>query len=210
MAQKTFSIKESIRYGWKKTLSQPIIILYFLIAMAGTQFVEFLFNFIFSEASESITSIVGAILTIISIVFSIGMVRVVLNVYENKALKFENLYEDWRLIGWYILGGIINGLLVILGLVLLIIPGIFVAVRLSMWPYIMLEGESNSIEAIKKSWKLTEGKVLKLIGLYLVQFLVVLLGIIALLVGVVIAMPVISLSLVFVYKKLTESAPKTA
>ncbi len=210
MAQKTFSIKESIRYGWKKTLSQPIIILYFLIAMAGTQFVEFLFNFIFSEASESITSIVGAILTIISIVFSIGMVRVVLNVYENKALKFENLYEDWRLIGWYILGGIINGLLVILGLVLLIIPGIFVAVRLSMWPYIMLEGESNSIEAIKKSWKLTEGKVLKLIGLYLVQFLVVLLGIIALLVGVVVAMPVISLSLVFVYKKLTESSSKTA
>lgn len=210
MAQKTFSIKESIRYGWKKTLSQPIIILYFLIAMAGTQFVEFLFNFIFSEASESITSIVGAILTIISIVFSIGMVRVVLNVYENKALKFENLYEDWRLIGWYILGGIINGLLVILGLVLLIIPGIFVAVRLSMWPYIMLEGESNSIEAIKKSWKLTEGKVLKLVGLYLVQFLVVLLGIIALLVGVVVAMPVISLSLVFVYKKLTESSSKTA
>jgi uncharacterized membrane protein len=210
MAQKTFSIKEAIRYGWKTTISQPVIILYMLIAMFSTQVVESLFGLIFPDASESIYSVVQAVMTIFSIVLSIGMIRLVLNIYEKKQIKFENLYEDWKLIGWYLLAALFNVVAVIAGLVLLIIPGIYIAVRLCMWPYFMLEGEKNSFNALKKSWNLTDGLVLKFLGFFIIQILVLLAGIIAVLVGLLVAIPVINLSLVFVYKKLTESAPKIA
>jgi uncharacterized membrane protein len=208
MARKTFSIKQAIRYGWKTTLSQPIIILYFFIAMFGPQIVEFLFNFIFPEASESIASIFSTVMTILSIVLSIGMVRLALRIYEKKTLKVENLYEDWKLIGWYLLAGLLNGLAVILGLILLIIPGIYVGLRLSLWPYFMLEGEKNSIDALKKSWKASEGYSLKLLGFYLVQLLVVILGVLTLVLGVFVAIPVINLALVSVYKKISLSQPQ--
>lgn len=204
MAKKSFSIKESIQYVWKTVWNQPNIILYLLIAVASPQIISFLFDHIFSDASDIATSIFRAAITILSMVFSIGMIRIALNVYEKKALKFENLYQDWRLLGWYLLAGLLNAVVVCIGLILLIIPGIHAALRLSLWPYIMVEGEKGPVKALKKSWAITKGVTLKLLGFYFVQGLLMILGIMALGVGLIIALPVISLAQVYIYKKIAS------
>lgn len=208
MAKHVFSIKESIKYGWNTTLSQPIIIFYLFVAIAGTEIVKNVLFLIFSDSSEGIQSVITAVLNIISIILSIGMIRVVLQVYQKKALVFENLYQDWKLIGWYLLAAAINIAVVVAGFIVFIIPGIYIAIRLSMWPYLMLEGEKNSFEALKKSWNLTNGIVTKLLGLYLVQILLILLGVVFFLVGLFIAIPVVSLSHVYIYKKISEKQPR--
>jgi len=64
--------------------------------------------------------------------------------------------------------GIIQGILVVLGLVLLVIPGLFVLVSLYFSQvYIAVEGE-GPIEGLKSSWGLAKGDRLRVFGLVIV------------------------------------------
>ncbi|WP_058993995.1 glycerophosphoryl diester phosphodiesterase membrane domain-containing protein [Haloarcula sp. CBA1127] len=65
-------------------------------------------------------------------------------------------------------GGIVYSLLVFIGTVFLIIPGIFAYVAfIFMMPYIIVE-DRNFIAALKESYRLTEGDRLALFGLLLI------------------------------------------
>lgn len=205
MASKSFSIKESISFGWETVKKQPVIILYVLVASAGSQLLDGLLSSMFRDAGDGFTGFIGLVTTLLSFVLSLGLLRVLLNVYAKKKIAPQNLYEDWRIVGWFILASLLNVVLVIAGLILLIIPGIYVAIRLSMWQYIMIEGEHNPVDAMKKSWKLTEGQVWQLFLLYLTQFALMILGLLALVIGLFVAIPVISLASVYVYKQLSGS-----
>jgi len=61
-----------------------------------------------------------------------------------------------------IVGGIVYGIAVTIGLILLVVPGIYVMVVLAfMQIYIVAEGD-NFVAAMRKSWRLTEGSRLSL------------------------------------------------
>lgn len=59
--------------------------------------------------------------------------------------------------GAFILLGIVAGLGVLLGLVLLVVPGIVLAVRWSISTPILLAGRQGVTEALARSWRATEG-----------------------------------------------------
>lgn len=65
-------------------------------------------------------------------------------------------------------GGIVYGLLVLIGSILLLIPGIFAyVVFIFMMPYIVVD-DRNFVAALKESYRLTEGDRLTLFGLLLI------------------------------------------
>ncbi|MDS0220012.1 hypothetical protein NDI54_01450 [Haloarcula sp. S1AR25-5A] len=65
-------------------------------------------------------------------------------------------------------GGIVYGLLVLIGSILLLIPGIFAYVAfIFMTPYIIVD-DRNFVAALKQSYRLTEGDRLTLFGLLLI------------------------------------------
>ncbi|SFR98319.1 hypothetical protein SAMN05216559_2012 [Halomicrobium zhouii] len=56
-----------------------------------------------------------------------------------------------------VVGGIVYGIAVFIGLVLLVVPGVFLMVALAfMQVFIVVEGD-NFVAAMRKSWRLTEG-----------------------------------------------------
>jgi len=65
----------------------------------------------------------------------------------------------------YVVGGIAYGLLVLVGLVLLVVPGIFVMVVLAFWTVFVAVEDENFVAAFGDSWRLTEGNRLRLFGL---------------------------------------------
>jgi membrane-anchored glycerophosphoryl diester phosphodiesterase (GDPDase) len=79
-----------------------------------------------------------------------------------------------------IIAGIVFGIIVFIGLILLIIPGIYLAVALYFFLiFIALEDESF-IDALQSSWELTKGRRLSVflffIGIVLVQILFSIVG----------------------------------
>jgi membrane-anchored glycerophosphoryl diester phosphodiesterase (GDPDase) len=75
---------------------------------------------------------------------------------------------------------IIYFVLVVVGLILLVIPGIYFALKLFLtFPICVIENES-AIGSLKKSWRYTQGNLLKVLGLSFVSFLITLgVGIVA-------------------------------
>lgn len=68
---------------------------------------------------------------------------------------------------------ILYGLAVVVGFLFLILPGIYLAVRLSLaFPACVID-EQDTFESLSTSWSVAKGNLLKLFGISLVSFLVV-------------------------------------
>ena len=103
---------------------------------------------------------------------------------ETQVVPGEHFTRNllWMLVN-LIVGGIVFGIVVGIGFVLLVIPGLFLLVSLFFWNvYVIVEDESF-IEGFQDSWQLTKGNRLML---FLLGVLVV---IIAAVVGVIFGIP---------------------
>ena len=58
----------------------------------------------------------------------------------------------------------ITGILVVFGLLLFILPGLYISARLMFAPYIGLMENRPILDSVKKAYEITEGKGWKLIG----------------------------------------------
>jgi uncharacterized membrane protein len=100
-------------------------------------------------------------------------VEAVRDVRDGRAdLSVGELYERTRArLGALVVGGVLAGLGILLGLILLIIPGLYLLTRWSMIvPVIVLENRSAS-EAFGRSWELVRGNAWRMFGLIVITLL---------------------------------------
>ena len=90
--------------------------------------------------------------------------------------------------------------MVILGFLFLIIPGIILAIRFSFFQQAIVEKRLGPIESLKYSWNLTRGNGLSLLGLGILSFFVLLAGGLALLFGLLWAIPTWWLSILTAFR----------
>jgi uncharacterized membrane protein len=90
------------------------------------------------------------------------------------------------------------------GFILLIIPGIYWAVRFSFSPLVVVDTGVGPVAAMKESWAITKGSFWKLFLFWLTVVLINLAGIVAIYIGLLITVPVTTLAMVFVYRELTR------
>lgn len=100
-----------------------------------------------------------------------------------------------------IVGFIITVLLAIIALV-------YINFRIMFATYLVVDGKIGVFDAIKYSWKITHGNMWTLVKLVILSFGLVLLGILALVVGIFVAIPVIALTYAYVYLELAERKEK--
>jgi hypothetical protein len=103
-------------------------------------------------------------------------------VWADLALAF-NKDRYWRSIGLSLLVAVI----IIGGLILLIIPGIYLAVRLSFASYHFVDSDLPIKECLKASWADTDGRWWNVLGLALMAIPLFIAGVLALVVGVSVA-----------------------
>lgn len=121
-------------------------------------------------------------------VVSIGALRLFVGA-EREELSAELFTRNgvWALLN-FVAGSVVFGLLVVVGFVLLVLPGVFLLTTLFYWPVFVAVEDENFAEALQSSWELTEGSRLRvfLLGLVFVtlSFLVsVVFGLPALVLG---------------------------
>lgn len=126
---------------------------------------------------------------LLGLLLSLWLCRLVLRIgavrwFVGEATRPLTLELFTRRLGWTVLnliaGTILYGLAVAVGLILLVIPGIFLAVTLFFFNYeVVVEGE-NAIDALVNSYSLTAGNRLQL---FLLGVLFVALGLVVSLAG---------------------------
>ena len=82
-----------------------------------------------------------------------------------------------------VLANLLVFVIVGIGIVLLVVPGIVFACRLSFVPYLVMDKGMDPATAIEKSWTMTRGYGWRIFGMYLIAFFLVLCGFALVIIG---------------------------
>jgi uncharacterized membrane protein len=98
-------------------------------------------------------------------------------------------------------------ILMVIGLILCIVPGIIVASRLYFFFFFIIDEDCGPIEALSKSWEATKGETWNIVLLLLAFLLVNIVGAICCGVGLLVTVPMSYIGFAIVYRKLVVQAP---
>ncbi len=198
-----------IRSGWETFKKRPwFFVGAFLIVSILSSGVNFQAdeNTTYEPGTIVLFVIVGIVMAIIQVVAKMGATNLVLRAQENtESLGFGDLWAPhpfWKYIGASILVGII----VVIGFILLIVPGIIWALRYMFAPYLVMDRKLKPFEALKESARITNGHKWQLLGLIGLIVLINILGALCLLVGLLVSGPVSALAVGRAYRTLSAQA----
>jgi len=152
-------------------------------------------------------TLLNALAMILSTYLGMGIWKICINHMRGEDVQLNDLFTiSFGQFVHYIIASIINLIVVVLGIILFIIPGIHIACRLILTAgYIVDKNESFDM-ALKSSWNATKGHTMKLFLWMLLACFLVIVGLIALIVGIFVAIPVISLAIAYIYIQLTDNS----
>lgn len=149
--------------------------------------------------------ILGLINLVLGLIFGLGYIKNLLQAIDGEEPQFSAYGQMSRKIFTYFFAGLIYGLIVCIGLAFLIVPGIYLAIRLQFFFISIVEENTGVVESLKRSWEITQGASMQLFLLMLVSLGIVIAGFLLFLIGIFIAIPLISLMYCYAFRKLTVS-----
>jgi uncharacterized membrane protein len=197
-------IKESIRYGWQKfkenkkvaILATVVVLILGIISGIGDEKGPF--------GENALTITIGIIASIILLIARIGHTKIFLRMTDGEKPELSGLFKEYRLFWKYLGVTILFPLTVFAGLILLIIPGIYWAVRFAFSPLIVVDTGAGPIRAMKESWAITKGKFWRLFWFCIVIILINIAGFLLIGVGLLVTIPISTFASIQVYRKLSQ------
>lgn len=199
----TFHIGEALSYGWEKFKTHFLFLWMMLGATLG---VSFVFNLLQKGAGEEtlLGSLLGLVAIVVGFIVQLGLIRMYLDLAEGTKDKVAVLFSQHRLLWRYFGAALLFGLMVVFGLILFIIPGVYFALKYQFYSYLIVDKNLGVIEALKKSARMTDGIKWKLFGFSLVLCGLNFLGLIALVFGLLVTVPMSIMAYVYVYRTLRD------
>ncbi len=141
---------------------------------------------------------------------SMGAINVALKSIKGEKAEIGDFFTVYPLYLIFLVSNFLFDVAVGIGFILLIIPGIYLFVRLQFFGYYIVDENTRSTDAIvkslRKSWELTRGIAGKVFLLDLALLGLIILGAIPLGLGLLIAFPLVFLTNAYVYRGFGGSA----
>lgn len=201
------SVSEALRFGWETFKKRPGIL---IGGFVGAMIASGVVSGILTPAEGAEVGFTGVLMIIASVVIGIlieiGMLTFAIRAHDSiETVKINDLWNPTPL--WpYMLGQLLVGVIVLIGFLLLVVPGVILMLGLLFSSYLIVDKKKGPIEAIKESWRITDGHKWQLLLFVLAIVGINLLGLLALLVGLLVTIPVSALAAVHVYRFLEHKA----
>jgi membrane-anchored glycerophosphoryl diester phosphodiesterase (GDPDase) len=205
------SVAESIAFGWTTFKKRPLVLMGALVlAMTVSGVSSALLDQGEGASLTLVTVLIGLVSAAIGLMVEIGLVTFALRAHDNiEGTSVNNLWNPKPFIR-YLLGQIVVVVVVFLGFVLLVIPGLIALFGLMFSSYLIVDKGRGPIEAVKESWAMTKGHKWQLALLTLSIVGINVLGLLALVVGLLVTIPVSMIAVVHAYRKLSAATPAQA
>lgn len=227
----TFSPTEAIKFGWKTFKANPgFLIGLIVILILPSLIVSFLIpspkidQSNFTNLGPLFTAIfVSSLISgLISVLASLGVLKALLMFVDTGKGDFANILVPFKqtkiLINYFlamlliyglsffgiIVFGIITFITFGIGLLILIPVAIYLSIRISLFSFYIIDKAAGPVEALKLSWNDTKGNMINLMIFGFLSWCVMILGMIALFVGLLAAVPVVLVATIYVYKMLSQ------
>ena len=211
MADSKFSIGDAVSFSWDAMKNNlgffiPAVLILFVVGAIPGGFQSM--SAYMGTALAAIWSLIfGIISFVVGTFINMAQIRIGLKFCDSQVADFPDMVSDYPRFLDFLVGSILYFLIVLGGLILLIIPGIYWAVRYHFFGYLILDQGMSPVDAIKKSGQITRGSWWHLFVFSLAMFGIWILGFLACCVGILFAFPVILVSIAYVYRSLLAAAP---
>jgi len=160
----------------------------------------------------------GVLLRIFSLAFwllvfapiNYGAALIFLKAVRNERFEVKDMFSTFDNYLNVVLANLLVWAIVGIGIFLLVVPGIIFACRLAFVRYLVLEKKMDPVQAVKESWKMTQGYAGEIFLMGLVGFFVAVGGLICLGIGIIPAVIWIRCSFASMYYAVSEAEKATA
>ncbi|HYV44172.1 MAG TPA: hypothetical protein VFA20_04885 [Myxococcaceae bacterium] len=157
---KTFSIKEVLVAGWKAFRENLSVFVTFGVAMLAIWFLEQV-GLGIANSSGPMKPALSALVTLAARVgqiwLQVGLFRMALKLVDGQAVTTDDFLRAHGDFLGYLLASVLYGLIVGAGMILLVVPGIYWAVRYWAYGYAVVDEHVDPVTALKRSTVLTDG-----------------------------------------------------
>jgi len=202
----SFSINESIKFAWELFKKHAVYLIVVGLILFG---VSAIFSSIENHIRFGFISWLVSLLSyVVNIIISMAIIKIILEFLDGHSNpSWEKISSSFPLFWKYLGGTILTSLIVMVGFILLIIPGIYAMLRLQFVSYFIVDKGLAPLDAMKESSELTKDIKFELLLFLIVLCGINLLGFIALGIGLLVSVPVSMIAIAYVYRTLSGCKP---
>jgi uncharacterized membrane protein len=209
--QPSYKIGEFLSKGWKFTKQHLGFFISYVIIMF---FISFLFGGIAEALSEQGRNFLSFLIHvagwIVGTFIQMGLYKSALLVTSGIKPGFDQLYTNDKYFFSYFISSLLYGLMILIGILLFIIPGLYVLARYALFPFFVLDKNMGPVEALKAASKASEGKRWFLFLFLIVLGLINIGGALLLGIGLLFTIPISLLAFTAVYRRITNTEHEIA
>ena len=190
-----------IKTAWKGLISQIWLLAGLLI---GFTIIYSLLSLFATPAQGEPIRISGVIVMILSFllacIFMMGYLRNCMQTLDREEPQFSAYGQVAGKLLIYIGAYLLLLILVSIGFALLVLPGFYLTLRFQFFVALIIDDDADVITSLKRSWAITKGHTFRLFVVFLIQFLIILIGTMAFGIGLFVAIPLTILMYACTYK----------
>jgi uncharacterized membrane protein len=200
-----FSTSQVFGEAWQILKAKWTFLLGVWAVIFGVSFVGEILRSAAAEQGGILPAFISLAIQVLSLILTIGSVKVVLKVVRGETADIAELFKDNVQFIWqYFLLSLVMSLIVIFGLILLIVPGVIWSLKYMFAPYALIDEKLSFSDAMAKSDEMTRGIKWQLFGFTLATIGLNLLGLLALGLGLIVTIPVSTLAGYVLYETLKK------
>ena len=180
-----------LKEGWELFKSRAGEFIVFTVIILAASFVLSNLDFIGSLVSALITPPLYA-----------GIIIVAFMLLRQQEVQFGDFFKGFNYFLPLVLAGIVSGILVTLGLILLIIPGVYLIVSYLFVSMLIVEHHMEFWQALETSRQIVTKNWFSVFIFVLILFAINLIGAIALGIGLLVTIPVSACSVCVAYREI--------
>ncbi len=202
MDRKDFSIDEALRFGWNTMKTNFWFFFGILVAMIAAIYIPYALAVVADRLSSGLAFLFYVVSYVIAMIVNIGLIRIVLKLVDGEKPDFADLFRFQGFFWRYLGGSLLMALIVSVGVMLFVIPGIIWAIVFQFYGWLIIDKNLGIMDALSHSLKITKTVRWKLLGFGVLLGLINYLGILVFVVGLFATIPTTMVSYAHVYRKL--------
>lgn len=205
MSSPAFHAVDALRYAYSTVRAHPRE----LLSLGVTAFFLSAFGQLVSR-SENGSAVFGLLLSLLNAAVFLLLVRASFKLFDGDAeVDLTTPAPFLAGYGWWVLLSMATGALISLGFALLVVPGVYAALRWGLAPMVFADEKLPFAQNFRRASALTLGHRFELLRLALLMLGVNLLGLLFFGVGVIVTVPMTVVAFVYALRRLEDRAPAT-